>query len=123
MVGGDHGGTHACAARTAVGLQRGIEDFRSFLVGVGIGSADVDHKAAFVGHDIVLTTRLDLGDTDLYRSERGGNPLESELPQPGYVVECDVKRVDTLIACGMSALAVRHAVEHDQSAFGYRRLQ
>ena len=96
-------------------LDMRANDVVDLLVGVVFVGAHVDEHPAFVRDDIVLRTRMNYRERHLRGTEERTHLLKAKIPNPSHVVEGFIDRVDTLVACRMTTLAVAHDVEHHQS--------
>ncbi len=97
------------------------QDFDRFLVGVGIRRADVRDETAGVGNDVMLRAGRDLRHGDADGAQQGGAAVEAESTQAGDVVECDIERVDALVAGRMAAFLPRASQSRTTSPVRRRR--
>ena len=118
----DGRGMHAGAALLGVGFEQLVDEACGLLIGVGVGGAYVDDKAALVGDDVVLRAGIDLCDGHLDVAKQLGAALEAEVAQALDVSDGYVDGIHALVACGMSAYAMGYAVHHHQSALSHGSL-
>ena len=120
VVGGDAGRRQAEGARRELAplhvLPQEVEEVLVFVKFVG---AHVDDEAALVGDDVVLRAAVEDGHRHLGGAEQRTLLAETVVAQPHEVVQGLVDGVDTFVAGGMAALAVRHAVDDHESLLGH----
>ena len=86
----DGRGMHSGAALLGVRLEQLLHDACRLLIGVGIGGAYVDDKAALVGDDIVLCAGIDLCDGHLDVAQQLGAAVEAEVLDAFDVFDSDI---------------------------------
>ena len=103
-------------------LYNTLQKLCRLLVSVCVCGADIDHKTAVIGHNIVLLTSRNLGNRNLYIAQHLADTLKVVVTQKSNILHSLIECIIALVAGCVATLTRRNSIEHNKSTFANCRL-